>query len=97
MYPQNNNIGEIEVFSPENYPEVIAELKEMLKIINNIPLYFKREIIISYLRDHSIKTDWRDANPEMAALMVSGSLKTSNLEALFASCRWNKKFRSNKS
>lgn len=95
MYPQNGSIGDLEVFNPENYPDVITELKAMLTVIDRIPLYYKREIIISYLKDHSIKTNWMEANPELATLMVSGSLKTSSIEALFESCRWNKSFRSN--
>lgn len=89
-----HDIGEIEKFNPDNYPKMVAELTAMLSSLNPIPVYFKREMIISYLKDHCIKTEWIAANPNLATLMISGRLSTTHLEALFESCRWNKAFRS---
>jgi hypothetical protein len=89
----NDNIGEIEKFNPDNYPKMVAELATMLQNINHISVYYKKDIVVSYLKDHSIKTEWISANPNLAELMASGKLSTTHMETLFESCRWNKAFR----
>ena len=87
------NIGETEKFNAENYPSMVAELTSMLKDLHQIPIYFKRDIIVSYLKDHCVKTEWIDANPVLVKMMTSGTLITHHLERLFEGCRWNKIFR----
>src|SRR4051812_36319177 len=89
----NDNIGEMEKFHPENYPAITAELFSMLNGISHIPVYYKKDIVISYLKDHSIKTEWIAANPDLATLMTSGTFSTTNIENLFGCCKWNKAFR----
>lgn len=89
-----NNIGETETFNPENYPKIEMELDELLERFCDISGYYKREIIIPYLKKNSVKKELIDAFPAISALLLSGNFKTANLEALFASCRWNKAFRS---
>jgi hypothetical protein len=89
----HGNIGEIEKFDPNNYPKIVAELTTMLASLKLIPVYFKREMVISYLKDHCMRTEWIAANPNLAALITSGNLATTHLEMLFESCRWNKSFR----
>lgn len=90
---QYKNIGEMEKFKAENYPEIAAELSLILTGISYVPAFYKREIIISYLRDHCIKTEWIVANPDLTTLMRSGAVSTGNIERLFELCRWNKPFR----
>jgi hypothetical protein len=81
-----------EKFSPANYPKAFHELSVLNQGISHIAIYFKVEIIISYLKDHSLKTDWVEANPALARMITSGFFKTSQLESLFESCRNNKAF-----
>lgn len=92
----NNSISTIfkdnEKFSPENYPKAFHELSVLNQGIAHVAIYFKVEIIISYLKDHSLKTDWVEANPALARLITSGFFKTSHLESLFESYRNNKVF-----
>jgi hypothetical protein len=89
----NGNIGEMEKFHPDNYPDMVTELSSILKGISHIPVYYKKDIVISYLKDNSIKTEWIAANPNLAALMTSGTFSTTHTETLFGWCRWNKAFR----
>lgn len=60
--------------------------------ILHIAIYFKVEIIISYLKDHSLNADWIEANPAFARTITCGFFKTSHLESLLESCRNNKVF-----
>ncbi len=88
-----SNIGEVQNFKAEDFPFMISELAELVTMLTDTSVYYRRDIVISYLKDHKIKTEWIDANPTVAEKMLSGKLKTQNLEALFESCKWNKAFR----
>jgi hypothetical protein len=88
------DIGEVQKFNPADYPNVVSELTELLKQTGHFPVYFKREIVISYLKDHSLNNNWINANPELAKLITSGAYVTKDIELLFQACRWNKAFRS---
>jgi hypothetical protein len=90
----HDNIGEIERFNPDNYPKMVHEITTMLATLDPVPVFFKREMILSHLKEQAMKTEWISANPNLAALITSGKLPTAHLEALFQSCRWNKSFRS---
>lgn len=81
-----------EKFDPANYPKAFYELSVLHQGIAHIAIYFKVEIIISYLKSHSLKTDWVEANPALSRMITSGFFKTSNLESLFESCRTNNVF-----
>ena len=85
-------IQECETFNPTNYPNAMQELSALNQAISDIPVYYKVEIIVSFLKDHSLKTVWLNANPALARMMTSGFFKTSHLESLFESCRKNKDF-----
>jgi hypothetical protein len=88
----NNFIRENEKFTPANYPKAMYELTVLNQGISHIPVYFKVEIIISYLKDHSLEANWVEANPALSRMVTSGFFKTSHLESLFESCRNNKVF-----
>jgi len=93
MHSFNDHIGDMEKFNPDNYPTMAAELTVIIKDINYLPIYFKKDIVLSYVRDHCIRSEWSVANPDLSAVMTSGKLSTSNIEKLFDACRWNKTFR----
>jgi hypothetical protein len=59
----------------------------------SFPLSFKSEILISFLKDHSVQNDWINANPKLAELVTSGGLFTGSIESLFESSRNNPGFR----
>jgi hypothetical protein len=85
-------IKDYEKFSPANYPKAFHELSILIQGISQIAIYFKVEIIISYLKNHTLKTDWVEANPALTRMITSGFFKTPQLESLFESCRNNKAF-----
>lgn len=88
-----SNIGETGKFNADDYPLMVAELTVMISDLYAIPIYYKKDIVVSYLKDHSIKAEWIAANPALVKIMTSGSLSTSHLEKLFEGCRWNTAFR----
>ena len=87
------NIGETKSFNADDYPTMVAEMLQVAKDLQQLPIYFRKEIFISFVKDHCIKTEWSDANPTLATKMTSGSLSTAHIEKLFEGARWNKPFR----
>ena len=82
-----------DIFSPDRSPEMREELLVLNRRITNMPIYFKAEIIISYFKNHSIKTEWVRANPELVRCLLSGSFNTGHIESLFDFCRLKPKYR----
>ena len=72
-----------DVFSASKYPEMAKELNVLKEDAAHTPIYFKTEIIISYLKNHSIQNKWIEANPRLVAFLLSNSSKTSHIESLF--------------
>lgn len=84
----NHNSGEMNNFKAEDYPVLSEEINQVKKDIHHTPVYFKSEIIISFLKNHSLKSEWVNANPVLAKMITSGSLVTRHIEQLFeSSCR----------
>jgi hypothetical protein len=81
-----------EAFQPGSYPEVQSEVLIVCQHLNAMGGRYKAEIVISFLRDHSIRTEWFDSNDNVIKLVTSGFLKTNHIEALFNGCRNNRAF-----
>jgi hypothetical protein len=86
-------IRSTDLFDPENYSAVDEEVRAINKETETLPSLFKVEIILSYLKDHSIQNDWIIANPSLTNLVTSGSLFKGSIESLFESCRNHPAFR----
>jgi hypothetical protein len=76
-------------FDPEYFSSINEEIAAINVQIEHLPVVFKPEIIVSYLKDHLIQNDWITANPELATLVKSGSLFKGNIQSLFVSSRNN--------
>jgi hypothetical protein len=72
-----------DVFSADRYPEMAKELSILKEAARQMPVYFKSEIVISYLKTHSIKSEWIKANPEFVTFIRHYSSKTTHIESLF--------------
>ncbi len=81
-----------EKFDSANYPNAMSELSALKRGTAESPIYFKVEIIVSYLKNHSLETAWIDANPSLSRMITSGFFKTGHLESIFDSGRSNKTF-----
>ena len=76
----NIPIKDYEKFSPANYPKAFHELSVLNQGISHIAIYYKVEIILSYLKNYSLKTAWIDANPALTRMITSGFFKTTHLD-----------------
>src|SRR5688572_14708977 len=96
LYMLNNThsftIHDNENFNAANYPNAMSELSALRQGIADTSVYFKVEIIVSYLKNHRLQTNWIDANPVLTRMVTSGFFKTTYLESLFESGRNNNLF-----
>ena len=86
-------IKETDRFDAEYFSSVNEEVVKINAGVKHLPSLFRSEIIVSFLKDHSLQNDWMKANPGLTELTTSGSLFTGNIESLFESCRHNLIFR----
>jgi hypothetical protein len=86
-------VGPSDKFESTNYSPIDDEIRIINEKTHAFPVYFKTEIIISFLKDHSIQDNWIKANRELADIVTSGTLFTGNIESLFDSCRNHLGFR----
>ena len=80
-------------FDPVNFSSVTDEIQLINEEIVNLPPSFKVEILLSFLKDHSLEDSWAEANPELTGLVTSGSLFKGTIKSLLESCRSNPAFR----
>jgi len=88
----NYNIKETDSFHPDDYPKVVKELADINNAIAGLSELHKGDIIVSFLKDHSLKNIWLSANPALTELFTSRHFVTTHLESLFDSCRINNRF-----
>lgn len=85
-------IPDAEVFQIQEYPRVAAELLVMRKQLNSMPGTDKILIVISYFKDHRIKTALISDNEGFVKLITSGFLTSLHIEALFVASNANAAF-----
>jgi hypothetical protein len=79
-------------FDIEKYPQVSDEVRILSDTIAGIRGYFKGEIVISFLKDHSVKNEWLTGNDDLVNLVTGGSCKIHHIERLFEKHSANRKF-----
>ena len=85
-------IQEADSFDPFNFPKVETEMTAIAKAAAGIAVDGKQEAIISYLKNHSLRTEWVNANPVLAKQLASDSIITLHVESLFDSGKNNPRF-----
>ncbi|HEY0654378.1 MAG TPA: hypothetical protein VGD65_14660 [Chryseosolibacter sp.] len=85
-------VNEKDVFQLRFYPEVENELAIISTHLRNMRGDHKAEIVISFLKDHCIRTDWFKENADVITLITSRFLATEHIEALFKGGRNNPVF-----
>lgn len=79
-------------FQQDAYPSVISELENINRNTARMSGSFRSDIVISFLKDHSLEIQWIEKNPKLVKFITSRSLPTSHIESLFESCRGNRSF-----
>ena len=85
-------IPDTAIFDNASYIHVISELTTLVNGIAHIDSDYKSAIVISYLKDHSIRMEWLTGNNKLTKAITSRSHNTAHIEALFEGCRNNKAF-----
>ena len=85
------HIKETDRFDANYFTKIQWELDDIQKAMEAIPAPHKAELFISFLKDHTLEKDEK-RNPALTELLSSGSLVTTQLEALYNSSRANKTF-----
>lgn len=88
----NRIIPSTERFSISDYPELCAEVAALQSKIAGIQTENSCEIIISFLKDHTIRTEFIASADAVATLIRSSSVDVKHLEDLFVRSRNNKLF-----
>jgi hypothetical protein len=86
------NIKDADRFNPFNYPEVSEELEKLFAAAYLFTTPEKENIIISYLRDHSLHSHWLREHKELCDLVTHDQCPTGHIEALFDACKDNRQF-----
>jgi hypothetical protein len=87
------DVKEGDNFVPSSYTEVEKELMLIRRGIDHTHSMFKGEIVVSYFKDHCLKSAWIKDYPELTELITSRLFKSTHLELLFESCRNKSVFR----
>ena len=85
-------IKENDQFKPDDFPMLSEDLGMINLAMASVPSAFNTEMLISFLREHSIQSEQAFANPKLAEMIRSTSLPIANLEALFDSSNHNPLF-----
>lgn len=80
-------------FDESNYLRLQEDMESIKAGIGHLPADFRSEMIISFAKGQSIKSEWEKDNPSLAERVNSKSLNTECLEELFDSCSDNDMFR----
>lgn len=85
-------INSSDSFKADDFPKVITELTDLNSALTNLSGIYKKEIVLSFLKKHSLDNDWITANPELTGLISSGTFTTGHMESLFESSHSNNQF-----
>jgi hypothetical protein len=79
-------------FNSTDYPKVTNELIVLKEDIAQFQGDYKKDMLVSYLKDHCMMSHWIEANPKFAKLITAGFFDTPQIESLFEACRKNSVF-----
>ncbi|HEX4876586.1 MAG TPA: hypothetical protein VFV31_07935 [Chitinophagaceae bacterium] len=86
------NIKESDRFEPAIYHKVRDELHPIFKAITDLPARNKELIVLCFLKNHSLKTEWLQDNPEVIKLFTEGRFQTTHIDHLYESGKNNSRF-----
>jgi hypothetical protein len=91
MY-QTFQIKETDRFDPANFPQLEACLEKIVVQLNREPTGPKAEMLLSFVKTHSIDSQQVVDNPAVATLISTKSIPLGVMEDLFEASRSNPAF-----
>jgi hypothetical protein len=79
-------------FDAATYPFLEEKISFAKKELEAMPAAHRTEMLVSFLKEHRIKSEWVANNPELAKLINSKVLPLTDFEALFESGKENTAF-----
>ncbi len=92
MLHKKYEISEKDIFDIGNYVDVENELNAIIGKFAAMLIPEKADIVISFLKDHSIKKKLVEQNATFIEQLTFSSLRTVNIEALFVACKTKRAF-----
>ena len=86
-------ISETQQFVPSQFSELEPSLQQVLALLSKEPSVPKTEMLLSFVKDHSINAELVKQHPKMAKLISSGTVPLRVMEDLFESSGKNPLFR----
>ena len=86
------SIADTDHFIPAKFPQVEASIQKLVERLSNEPA-IKIEMLLSFVKDHSIELIQVEEHPQLAALISTQSLPLGLMEALFDASRQNAVFK----
>jgi hypothetical protein len=93
MFYKKYLVKDTDHFDPDHFPSLMEDMDTIVMAMDATPAALNAEMLLSFLKSHSIRTEWVKAKPELAEMISSKSLPITGLEALFESCTENPDFR----
>lgn len=90
---QSYFISDTEQFVPSDFPQLTVSLQQVVVQLASWSQAPKAEMILSFVKDHSIRSQQVKDYPELAELISTKSLPLHVMEALFTSGRQNLLFK----
>lgn len=88
-------IKETDRFDPANFPELKTCLEQIVLQLNREPAGPKAEMLLSFVKDHCINSQFVLNHPKPAALISTKSLPLGVVEDMFEASKGNPSFRNN--
>lgn len=86
-------IGEADRFDPANFPQLATCLAQIVVQLNREQAGPKADMLLSFVKDHSINSQQVIDHPKVASLLSTKSLPLGTIEDLFESSRNNLLFK----
>lgn len=86
-------IRETDHFNPAQFPQLQASLEKIVEQLNREPAAPKAEMLLSFVKDHSISSQYVQDHPSVASLISTKALPLGVLEDLFEASRNNPTFK----
>lgn len=90
---QQYRLNDTESFVASRFPELEVSLRQIMEQLASVPAGPKSEMILSFVKDHSIRSQQVNDHPQLANLISSKTLPLQVMETLFESSRQNNLFR----